>query len=72
MSRKIFVLASSLCLDSPAAANGVKVSARVAPKGAHLPDGWLHVEIEADESIIGYAVTVNGRDLPISQATEER
>jgi hypothetical protein len=44
----------------------------VAPKGAHLPDGWLHVEIEADESIIGYAVTVNGRDLPISQATEER
>ncbi len=26
--------------------------------------GWLRVAVTADESIIGYAVTVNGRDLP--------
>jgi hypothetical protein len=27
-------------------------------------EGWLHVIVTADESIIGYAVTVNGKDLP--------
>lgn len=27
-------------------------------------DGWLYLTVEADESIIAYAVTVNGKDLP--------
>lgn len=27
-------------------------------------EGWLHVTVMADESIIGYAITVNGKDLP--------
>ena len=37
--------------------NGVKVKAT-------NDEGWLRVVIEADEGIVGYAVTVNGRDLP--------
>lgn len=27
-------------------------------------DGWLYITAEVAESITGYAVTVNGRDLP--------
>ena len=34
-------------------------------------EGWLHVIVKADESIIGYAVTVNGKDLPYSPASNQ-
>jgi hypothetical protein len=64
--RMVRVTGSALYLDSPAAAHGVTVWARTAPKGVPAPDGWLHVEIEADESIVGYAVELNGRGVPIS------
>jgi len=30
---------------------------------ASQDDGWLRIVVKADESIIGYAVNVNGRDL---------
>ncbi len=28
-------------------------------------NGWLHVVVVTDESIKGFAVTYNGRDIPI-------
>lgn len=68
-NRQISVVGSALYLDSPASPHGVKVEARTAPKGTPAPDGWLHVSITADESIIGYAITVNGRDVPVYVAT---
>lgn len=37
--------------------HGVKVEAKNA-------DGWLTVDIAADEGIKGYAITFNGRELP--------
>jgi hypothetical protein len=27
-------------------------------------DGWLHITVETTDDVIGYAVTVNGKDLP--------
>lgn len=27
-------------------------------------DGWVHVEVETHESVKGWAVTVNGKELP--------
>jgi len=44
---------------------GVKVATR-------NDEGWLHVDITADESIIGYCVTVNGRSLPLSDAPDQK
>lgn len=29
-------------------------------------DGWLHVEITAQEQIVGYCISVNGKDIPIT------
>lgn len=55
--RKIKVTGGGMYLDSPANANGVKINAT-------QDSGWLHVTVETDDSIIGYAVTVNGKDLP--------
>lgn len=34
-------------------------------------DGWLHVVVEAGGEIVGYCVTVDGRDLPYQPASDD-
>lgn len=55
---KIRVLGSTLYLDSPTRTHGVKVN-------AHQDEGWLALKVEADESVTGWALSFNGRDIPI-------
>jgi hypothetical protein len=33
-------------------------------------DGWLLVDVKAEPEIIGYAVVVNGRDLPAAPLSD--
>lgn len=56
-NRNIQVRALASYLDSPARRMGVKI-------GGRCDEGWLSVEIEADESVVGWALKFNGRDFP--------
>ena len=55
----IRVLGSGIYLDSPTHTHGVAIRAR-------QDDGWLHITIDTDESIKGWALTYNGRDIPVT------
>lgn len=57
-SNKVRVLGGGIYLDSPTHTHGVSVKAK-------QDEGWLKIDVEADESIIGWALTFNGRDIPI-------
>jgi hypothetical protein len=55
------VTGSTLWLDSPKNTHGVEVKARQS-------DGWVQIDLKMDESIVGYAITLNGRSLPWSDS----
>lgn len=58
----IRVHGAKLYLDSPRLMHGVKVEAHIDA------DGWLTVEVEADDSVKGWALSFNGDDFPTTDA----
>jgi hypothetical protein len=54
----IRVLAGRCSMDSPAHSHGVRIN-------AEQNNGWLRVQIETDDSIKGWTLSYNGRDVPI-------
>ena len=55
-SSAIKVLGGRMYLDSPTQSHGVSIK-------ADQRDGHLNIVVEADESVLGCTVNVNGREL---------
>lgn len=56
----IRVLGTGMYLDTPAFRHGVQIRAKIDL------DGWLRVTVEADDSVKGWVLWFNGRDIPIT------
>lgn len=65
--RLVRVLAAHAWMDSPAKAQGIKVSARALD---HDP-AWIVVDLEMDESVVGWSLKVNGMDWPPTADSQE-
>lgn len=62
MGNAIRILSGKLYLDSPTQTHGVSVAARIDG------DGWLAIEVGADDSVKGWTLAYNGQDFPTTDA----